>query len=83
LRRTQTEAFNYPANCSKARHIFPAEPENLLARAIQLIRASRSPIVAGGGVLYSERTMRWRTSQQLLVRSADAGGQRFPPCNHP
>src|SRR6266404_876018 len=54
----QAEAFGYPAELFEERvwHVPRPEPEKtLLARAVQLIRASRKPlIVAGGGVLYSE-----------------------------
>ena len=54
----QAEAFDYPVALFEDRvwHIPRPEPEKiLLARAVQLLRASRKPlIVAGGGVLYSE-----------------------------
>src|SRR5436309_7196202 len=54
----QTEAFDYPVELFEERIWYIARPEpekNLLARAVEWIRASRKPlIVAGGGVLYSE-----------------------------
>jgi 3D-(3,5/4)-trihydroxycyclohexane-1,2-dione acylhydrolase (decyclizing) len=54
----QTEAFDYPAELFEERvwEITRTAPEKTeLARAVELIRASKKPmIVAGGGVLYSE-----------------------------
>src|SRR5947207_4128196 len=54
----QTEAFDYPVELFEERIWYVARPapeKNLLARAVEWIRASRKPlIVAGGGVLYSE-----------------------------
>lgn len=54
----QTEAFDYPVDLLEKRvwHIARPEPERaLLARAVDMIRAAKRPlIVAGGGVLYSE-----------------------------
>jgi 3D-(3,5/4)-trihydroxycyclohexane-1,2-dione acylhydrolase (decyclizing) len=54
----QTEAYDYPVELFEERvwYIPRPEPEkNLLARAVEWIRASKKPlIVAGGGVLYSE-----------------------------
>src|SRR5438105_289435 len=53
----QTEAFDYPAELFEDRiwDIPRPEPENKsLARAKELIRASRKPmIIAGGGIIYS------------------------------
>ena len=54
----QTEAFDYPVELSRI--VFGTSRvrrpnATLLARAVELIRASKKPlIVAGGGVLYSE-----------------------------
>lgn len=54
----QTEAFDYPVELFADRVWYiprPAPEKKLLARAVELIRASRKPlIIAGGGVLYSE-----------------------------
>jgi 3D-(3,5/4)-trihydroxycyclohexane-1,2-dione acylhydrolase (decyclizing) len=54
----QTEAFDYPAELFDDRVWYisrPSPDETLLARATELLRNSRKPlIVAGGGVLYSE-----------------------------
>jgi 3D-(3,5/4)-trihydroxycyclohexane-1,2-dione acylhydrolase (decyclizing) len=54
----QTEVFDYPAELFEPRTWYVPRPlaePTLLTRAVQLIRASRKPIiVAGGGVLYSE-----------------------------
>src|SRR5438034_2550467 len=54
----QTEAFDYPAELFEDRIWYiprPAPEAALLDRAVELIRASKKPlIVAGGGVLYSE-----------------------------
>jgi 3D-(3,5/4)-trihydroxycyclohexane-1,2-dione acylhydrolase (decyclizing) len=54
----QTEAFDYPAELFDDRIWYiprPVPDKALLARSVELIRASRKPlIVAGGGVLYSE-----------------------------
>jgi len=54
----QTEAFDYPAELFEERIWYVPRPEpekNLLAHAVEWIRASKKPlIVAGGGVLYSE-----------------------------
>jgi 3D-(3,5/4)-trihydroxycyclohexane-1,2-dione acylhydrolase (decyclizing) len=56
----QSEAWDYPAEMFEKRvwHIARPEPEPaMLARAVEMIRASKRPlIVAGGGVLYSEAT---------------------------
>src|SRR2546425_9312057 len=54
----QSEAFDYPVELFEERIWYigrPGPEKQLLARAIELIRASKAPIiVAGGGVLYSE-----------------------------
>ncbi len=67
----QTEAFDYPVELFADRVWYiprPAPEATLLARAIELIRRSRRPlIVAGGGVLYSEAT-------EALARFAEQTG---------
>src|SRR5436190_3288653 len=54
----QTEVFNYPAELFDERVWYiprPVPDSTLLDRAVELIRASKKPlIVAGGGVLYNE-----------------------------
>jgi 3D-(3,5/4)-trihydroxycyclohexane-1,2-dione acylhydrolase (decyclizing) len=54
----QTETFNYPVELFEDRVWYiprPAPESVVLRRAVELIRASKKPmIVAGGGVLYSE-----------------------------
>ena len=54
----QTEAFDYPVELFHDRVWYIARPvpdTTLLSRALDLIRASKKPlIVAGGGVVYSE-----------------------------
>ena len=56
----QSEAWDYPEEMFQKRvwHIARPEPErSLLARAVQMIRSAKRPlIIAGGGVLYSEAT---------------------------
>jgi 3D-(3,5/4)-trihydroxycyclohexane-1,2-dione acylhydrolase (decyclizing) len=56
----QTEAWDYPVEMFEKRvwHIARPEPDRaLLARAVEMVRAAKRPlIVAGGGVLYSEAT---------------------------
>ena len=67
----QTEAFDYPLALFEDRVWYiprPAPDLALLARAAELIRASKRPlIVAGGGVLYSE-------AHDTLARFAAATG---------
>jgi 3D-(3,5/4)-trihydroxycyclohexane-1,2-dione acylhydrolase (decyclizing) len=67
----QSEAWDYPEEMFEKRvwHIARAEPERvMLARAVQMIRSARRPlIVAGGGVLYSEAT-------EALAKFADQTG---------
>ncbi len=58
----QAEAFDYPSSLFEKR-IWPIPrprpDQNLLRRAAELVRASRTPlIIAGGGVIYSEATAR-------------------------
>src|SRR5439155_831897 len=54
----QTEAFDYPAELFEDRVWYiprPTPEATLLDRAVEMVRASKKPlIVAGGGVLYSE-----------------------------
>ena len=56
----QSEAWDYPIEMLEKRvwHIARPEPDRaLLARAVEMIRAAKRPlIIAGGGVLYSEAT---------------------------
>src|SRR5262249_27552270 len=67
----QTEAFDYPAALFEDRVWYvprPAPEKLLLARAVDLIRASKKPlIVAGGGVIYSE-------AHEALAKFAAATG---------
>jgi len=67
----QTEAFEYPAGLFAERVWYiprPAPENNLLARAVEWIRASKKPfIVAGGGVIYSE-------AHEALAKLAAATG---------
>jgi 3D-(3,5/4)-trihydroxycyclohexane-1,2-dione acylhydrolase (decyclizing) len=56
----QTEAFDYPLELFERRvwHVARPVPEPaMLARAVEVLRAARKPLlVAGGGVIYSEAT---------------------------
>src|SRR6185369_9983373 len=56
----QSEAWDYPAEMFEKRvwHIARPEPERaMIARATEMIRAAKRPIiVAGGGAIYSEAT---------------------------
>lgn len=67
----QAEAFDFPVELfqKKTWHIARPRPDSdLLNQAVELIRASKKPmVVAGGGVLYSEAT-------EILKRFADATG---------
>lgn len=67
----QTEAFDYPAELFEDRVWSvprPAPETGALGRAVELIRASRKPLlIAGGGVLYSE-------AHDALARFASATG---------
>src|SRR5205823_1701205 len=76
----QTEAFDYPVGLFEDRiwDIPRPEPEKQsLARAKELIRASRKPmIIAGGGVIYSEATAALKnfvTATGLPVAETQAG----------
>jgi len=85
----QTEAFDYPAELFDDRiwHIpRPAPEATLLDRAIEIIRASKKPlIVAGGGVLYSEAhdvLSKFTTATGIPVGETQAGKGSLP-YNHP
>jgi len=85
----QTEAFDYPVELFEDRiwYIPRPEPEKqLLARAIELIRASKKPLmIAGGGVLYSEAheaLARFATGTGIPVGETQAGKGSLP-YNHP
>jgi len=85
----QTEAFDYPVELFQDRiwYIPRPEPEKqLLARAIEWIRASKKPlIIAGGGVLYSEAhdaLARFAAETGIPVGETQAGKGSLP-YNHP
>jgi 3D-(3,5/4)-trihydroxycyclohexane-1,2-dione acylhydrolase (decyclizing) len=76
----QTEAFDYPVELFEDRIWYiqrPAPDLALLARAAELIRVSKRPlIVAGGGVLYSEAhdaLARFTAATGLPVGETQAG----------
>ena len=85
----QTETFDYPIELFEERIWYvprPAPESTVLARAIEMIRASKKPlIVAGGGVLYSE------AHTSLAVLAAQTGipvgetqaGKGSLPYDHP
>ena len=85
----QSEAWDYPAEMFEKRvwHIARPEPERaVLARAAEMIRASRRPvIVAGGGVIYSESS---EALSQLASRTGipvgeSQAGKGSLPFDHP
>src|SRR5438552_547231 len=85
----QTEAFDYPVELFEDRiwYIPRPEPEKqLLARAIEWIRASKKPLmIAGGGVLYSEAheaLARFAAETGIPVGETQAGKGSLP-YNHP
>src|SRR5437870_12032151 len=85
----QTEAFDYPVELFEDRVWYvprPAPERTLLSRAVQLIRASRKPlIVAGGGVLYSEAheaLAKFAAATGIPVGETQAGKGSLP-YNHP
>jgi len=85
----QTEAFDYPTLLFEERvwYIPRPEPEKtLLARAVELLRASRKPlIVAGGGVLYGEAhaaLAKFAAATGIPVGETQAGKGSLP-YNHP
>jgi 3D-(3,5/4)-trihydroxycyclohexane-1,2-dione acylhydrolase (decyclizing) len=85
----QSEAFDYPEELFLPRvwRIRRPLPEaELVARAAELVRASRRPlIVAGGGVLYSEATdalVAFATATGIPVGETQAGKGSMP-YDHP
>jgi len=85
----QTEAFDYPVELFADRiwYIPRPEPEKqLLARAVEWIRASKKPlIIAGGGVLYSEAhkaLAEFVAATGIPVGETQAGKGSLP-YNHP
>jgi 3D-(3,5/4)-trihydroxycyclohexane-1,2-dione acylhydrolase (decyclizing) len=85
----QSEAWDYPVEMFDKRvwHIARPEPERaLLARAVEMIRAARRPIiVAGGGVLYSEATdaLAQFTAQTGIPVGETQAGKGSLPFDHP
>ncbi len=85
----QAEATDYPEEMFEKRvwHIARPEPDSeLLARAVEWIRAARRPlIVTGGGVLYSEATgalARFASETGIPVGETRAGKGALP-FDHP
>jgi 3D-(3,5/4)-trihydroxycyclohexane-1,2-dione acylhydrolase (decyclizing) len=84
----QSEAWDYPAEMFEKRvwHLARPEPERaLLARAAELIRTSKRPlIVAGGGVIYSEATeaLSRLTSQTGIPIGESQAGKGSLPFDH-
>ncbi len=85
----QTETFDYPVEFFEDRIWYiprPAPEAEILRRAVQLIRASKKPlIVAGGGVLYSEAhdaLAAFATQTGIPVGETQAGKGSLP-YNHP
>jgi 3D-(3,5/4)-trihydroxycyclohexane-1,2-dione acylhydrolase (decyclizing) len=85
----QTEAFDYPDEFVRKRvwHVpRPLPDQAALARAAELIRASRRPlIVAGGGVVYSEATVALRLlcEQTGIPVGETQAGKGSLPYDHP
>src|SRR5579884_475138 len=85
----QTEAHDFPTRFFDQRvwHVpRPAPEPEALARAIQLIREARRPlIVAGGGVIYGEATDELRAFAERLgiPVSETQAGKGALPWNHP
>ncbi len=85
----QAEAFDYPAALFEKRvwHIARNRPDaNALKRAVQMIRASKKPIiVAGGGVIYSEATdvLKQFVEQTGIPVGETHAGKGSLPYNHP
>jgi 3D-(3,5/4)-trihydroxycyclohexane-1,2-dione acylhydrolase (decyclizing) len=85
----QTEAWDYPVELFEERVWYiprPAPEATLLDRAVDLIRASKKPlIVAGGGVLYSEAhdALAKFTSQTGIPAGETQAGKGSLPYNHP
>lgn len=85
----QSEAWDYPAEMFEKRvwHIVRPEPDRaLLARAAEMIRRAKRPlIVAGGGVLYSEATealAQFAAATGIPVGETQAGKSSLP-FDHP
>jgi 3D-(3,5/4)-trihydroxycyclohexane-1,2-dione acylhydrolase (decyclizing) len=85
----QSEAWDYPEEMFEKRvwHIARPEPESaMLARAAEMIRAAKRPlIVAGGGVLYSEATealAKFAAATGIPVGETQAGKSSLP-FDHP
>ena len=85
----QAEAFDYPEEFFRRRvwHIGRPRPDDAaLARAIDLIRRSRAPlIVAGGGVIYSEATdeLRMLVEATGIPVGETQAGKGALPFDHP
>lgn len=85
----QTEAHDFPARFFEKRvwHVARPAPEpEALARAVQLIRDARRPlIVAGGGAIYGEATGELRAFAERLgiPVSETQAGKGALPWNHP
>ena len=85
----QSEAWAYPSEMFEKRvwHIARPEPERaMLARAVDLIRGARRPlIVAGGGVLYSEATeaLAQLALQTGITVTETQAGKGALPFDHP
>lgn len=85
----QSEAWDYPAEMFEKRvwHIARPEPDRvLLARAAEMIRRAKRPlIVAGGGVLYSEAAealAQFAAATGIPVGETQAGKSSLP-FDHP
>jgi 3D-(3,5/4)-trihydroxycyclohexane-1,2-dione acylhydrolase (decyclizing) len=85
----QTETFPYPVEFFEDRIWYiprPAPEGEVLRRAIELIRASKKPlIVAGGGVLYSEahEALAAFAAQTGIPVGETQAGKGSLPYNHP
>src|SRR5437773_997957 len=85
----QTEAWDYPAELFEDRVWYiprPVPEAGLLARAVELIRASQKPlIVAGGGVLYSEAhdALAQFSAQTGIPIGETQAGKGSLPYDHP
>ena len=85
----QSEAWDYPTGMFEKRvwHIARPEPDRaLLARAVEMTRAAKRPlIIAGGGVLYSEATgalAKFAVETGIPVGETQAGKGSLP-FDHP
>ncbi|HKO86445.1 MAG TPA: 3D-(3,5/4)-trihydroxycyclohexane-1,2-dione acylhydrolase (decyclizing), partial [Actinomycetota bacterium] len=85
----QTEAFDYPEELFERRvwHVARPVPEPvMLARAVEVLRAARRPLlVAGGGAIYSEATDALRALAEATgVPVAETyAGKGSMPYDHP